>query len=89
MCFPYEPLTQAEEKFLRYMIFPEIRVNEFKQDELFALEPQEIKALDLTQESIAKNIGDGHRILKGVAVQPHFQRMDPCSSLQILQHSTM
>lgn len=67
VAFPFEPLTQAEEKFLRYMIFPEIRVNEFKQDELFALEPQEIKALDLTQESIAKNIGDGHRILKGVA----------------------
>jgi len=65
--FSFEALSYAEEKFLRYMIFPEIRVNEFKQDELFAVEPQEVKALDLSQESIAKNIGDGHRILKGVA----------------------
>ncbi|AXQ23255.1 hypothetical protein BEN71_14730 [Acinetobacter wuhouensis] len=67
VAFPFEALSYAEEKFLRYMIFPEIRVNEFKQDELFAVEPQEVKALDLSQESIAKNIGDGHRILKGVA----------------------
>ncbi|WP_353143515.1 3'-5' exonuclease [Acinetobacter pragensis] len=67
VAFAFEPLTYAEEKFLRYMIFPEIRVNEFKQDDLFTVEPQEVKALDLSQESIAKNIGDGHRILKGVA----------------------
>ena len=67
VAFPFQPLNFAEEKLLRYMIFPEIRVNEFKQDELFAVEPQEVKALDLSQESIAKNIGDGHRILKGVA----------------------
>lgn len=65
--FPFEKLSYAEEKFLLYMIFPEIRVNEFTQDELFTVKPQEIKALDLSQESIAKNIGDGHRILKGVA----------------------
>lgn len=65
--FPFEKLSYAEEKFLRYMIFPEIRVNEFTQDELFTIKPQEIKALNLSQESIAKNIGDGHRILKGVA----------------------
>ena len=65
--FPFEKLSYAEEKFLRYMIFPEIRVNEFTQDELFTIKPQEIKALDLSQELIAKNIGDGHRILKGVA----------------------
>lgn len=67
VAFPFENLSYAEEKFLRYMIFPEIRVNEFTQDELFTIKQQEIKALDLSQESIAKNIGDGHRILKGVA----------------------
>lgn len=67
VAFPFSPLSYVEEKFLRYMIFPEIRVNTFTQDELFKAEPQEIKALDLSQESIAKNIGDGHRILKGVA----------------------
>lgn len=67
VAFPFKALTYAEEKALRYMIFPEIRVNEFTQDELFAIEPQQIKALDLSQESIAKNIGEGHRILKGVA----------------------
>jgi hypothetical protein len=67
VAFPFAPLSYVEEKFLRYMIFPEIRVNTFTQDELFKAEPQEVKALDLSQESIAKNIGDGHRILKGVA----------------------
>ncbi len=65
--FSFKALSYAEEKFLRYMIFPEIRVNEFTQEELFSVEPQDAKALDLSQESIAKNIGDGHRILKGVA----------------------
>lgn len=67
VAFPFTALTDVEEKALRYMIFPEIRVNEFTQDELFSIEPQQIKALDLSQESIAKNIGEGHRILKGVA----------------------
>lgn len=67
VAFSFVPLTQTEEKLLRYMIFPEIRVNKFTQDELFTVEPQDVKALDLSQESIAKNIGDGHRILKGVA----------------------
>lgn len=67
VAFPFEALTYAEEKFLRYMIFPEIRVNQFTQDALFSAEPQDVKALDLSQESIAKNVGDGHRILKGVA----------------------
>ena len=65
--FSFPPLSYAEEKALRYMIFPEIRVNNFEQNELFYAEPQAIKALDITQELVAKNIGDGHRILKGVA----------------------
>ena len=67
VAFPFEALAYAEEKFLRYMIFPEIRVNNFEQNELFYAEPQAIKALDIAQELVAKNIGDGHRILKGVA----------------------
>ncbi len=65
--FNFHPLSYAQEKALRYMIFPEIRVNHLTQDDLFKAQAQDFKALDLQQESVAKNIGEGHRILKGVA----------------------
>ena len=65
--FSFQPLSYAQEKALRYMIFPEIRVNHLDQASLFSAQPQDFKALDLQQESVAKNIGEGHRILKGVA----------------------
>lgn len=65
--FQFNPLSYAQEKALRYMIFPEIRVNHLAQEELFTAQAQDFKALDLQQESVAKNIGEGHRILKGVA----------------------
>ena len=65
--FAFQPLTYAQEKALRYMIFPEIRVNHLTQQALFQAQAQDFKALDLQQESVAKNIGEGHRILKGVA----------------------
>ena len=65
--FTFEPLSYAQEKALRYMIFPEIRVNHLDQHSLFVAQAQDFKALDLQQESVAKNIGEGHRILKGVA----------------------
>lgn len=65
--FRFEALSAAQEKALRYMIFPEIRVNHLSQSALFEAQPQDIQALDLQQESVAKNIAEGHRILKGVA----------------------
>ncbi|WOE33911.1 3'-5' exonuclease [Acinetobacter baumannii] len=65
--FYFEPLTYTQVKTLRYLIFPEIRINTFENEELFDVKPQELMTLDIQQEMIAKNIGSGHRILKGVA----------------------
>ncbi|MBF7682949.1 AAA family ATPase [Acinetobacter sp. B5B] len=65
--FSFEPLSYTQVKTLRYLLFPEIRINTFETQELFEAEPQELMALDIQQEMIAKNIGPGHRILKGVA----------------------
>ncbi|HDG7212542.1 3'-5' exonuclease [Acinetobacter nosocomialis] len=65
--FYFEPLTYTQVKTLRYLLFPEIRINTFENDELFDAQPQELMTLDIQQEMIAKNIGAGHRILKGVA----------------------
>lgn len=65
--FSFKPLDYAQVKLLRYMLFPEIRVNNLENEDLFDAEPQDIMALDVQQEMVAKNIGTGHRILKGVA----------------------
>lgn len=65
--FYFEPLTYTQVKTLRYLLFPEIRINTFENDDLFDAQPQELMTLDIQQEMIAKNIGAGHRILKGVA----------------------
>lgn len=65
--FDFEPLNYTQLKTLRYLLFPEIRINALENHELFDAEPQDLMALDLQQEMIAKNIGTGHRILKGVA----------------------
>lgn len=65
--FSFEPLNYTQLKTLRYLLFPEIRINSLENQELFEAEPQDLMALDIQQEMIAKNIGSGHRILKGVA----------------------
>lgn len=67
--FPFEPLSNADLDAIRYALFPEIRINPPKNLELeLVLNDDElIKVLDRQQESIAKSLGPGHRILKGVA----------------------
>lgn len=62
--FPFEPLEYNEIQILRHILFPEIRIG---QQNLIDYEEMSVKALDLQQEKVAKMIGDGHRILKGVA----------------------
>lgn len=61
--FPFDPLTYNELKVLRYALFPEIRVSQLRRTK----EQESIRTLDLRQERTAKSIGEGHRILKGVA----------------------
>ena len=69
--FPFEPLTPDELKTLRYLIFPEVRINNVRSNSACALrDPHQselIRTLDLEQERTAKSILEGHRVLKGVA----------------------
>lgn len=63
--FQFDPLNYEEIKNLRYQLFPEVRVNKVRlrseEDERL------IKTLDRDQERTAKSLGEGHRVLKGVA----------------------
>lgn len=67
-----EPLTKEEMDAIRYHLFPEVRISaEFKQpvpyqDQLL-LSLHDIKAMDLHQENLAKQIGDKNRLIRGVA----------------------
>ncbi len=66
------PLTKEEMDAIRYHLFPEVRISaEFKQpvpyqDQLL-LSLHDIKAMDLHQENLAKQIGDKNRLIRGVA----------------------
>lgn len=55
---------------VRWHLFPEVRINEGAQAELFGEEemvPDLIKVLDMQQEQLARNLGNGHRVIHGVA----------------------
>jgi hypothetical protein len=64
--------TNEDIKAIRYHLFPEVRISaEFRQpayyqDQLL-LSLHNIKAMDLHQENMAKQIGDRHRLIRGVA----------------------
>jgi len=68
-------LTQPQIDRVRWHMFPEIRVNDDKQLELGDVEetkevlqiPDLIKVMDLQQEKIARGLGEGHRVIHGVA----------------------
>lgn len=54
---------------VRWIMFPEVRVNE--QPGLFADDeevlPDIMRVMDLQQEQLARSLGDGHRVIHGVA----------------------
>ena len=65
---------------IRWHLFPEIRINGNPQQDLFTkvkqsdedkssenLIPELVKLMDLQQEQLARSLGDGHRIIHGVA----------------------
>jgi hypothetical protein len=64
--FSFDPLTYDGLKTLRYQLFPEVRVNQVRKLRT-SKDEQLIQTLDLEQERTAKSLGEGHRILKGVA----------------------
>jgi hypothetical protein len=66
--FP-EKLTLPQIDRIRWMLFPEIRIAP-QQRELFEGEaelPDLMAVMDLQQEQLARSLGDGHRVIHGVA----------------------
>lgn len=65
-------LTDADIQAIRFHLFPEVRISaEFKpptehQDQLL-LSLHHLKTMDLHQENMAKQLGDKHRLIRGVA----------------------
>ena len=56
---------------VRWIMFPEVRVLPSEQGSLFAEEKDDIpdimRVMDLQQEQLARSLGDGHRVIHGVA----------------------
>jgi hypothetical protein len=65
------PLALPQFDRLRALLFPEVRVQQFELDlQPMPAAPHASRALavmDLQQEQLARSLGDGHRILRGVA----------------------
>jgi len=72
-----QKLSLPEIERIRWHLFPELRIED-SQGDLFieydddvreesATVPEIIKVMDLQQEQLARNLGDGHRVIHGVA----------------------
>jgi hypothetical protein len=73
-----EPLTLPQINRIRWHLFPEIRVRPPLQPDLLAEPsgptlpkvldiPDVVRVMDLQQEQLARSLGDGHRVIHGVA----------------------
>lgn len=65
-----EPLTLPEIDRVRWTLFPSVRIT--TQGELPGMEadsdvPDIVRVMDLQQEQLARSLGDGHRVVHGVA----------------------
>ena len=72
--FPYElyqTLTPTQIDRVRWILFPQIRIGEQAAlfDEASGAEevPDMLRVMDLQQERLARSLGDGHRVIHGVA----------------------
>lgn len=73
----HQPLTLPQIDRIRWHIFPEIRINAGNQADLFDLDeecdsvesliPDIVKVMDIQQEQLARSLGEGHRVIHGVA----------------------
>jgi hypothetical protein len=74
--FP-QPLTLPQIDRIRWHLFPEIRIDTSGQGDLFPSEtdddslgpllPDMVKVMDMQQELLARSLGEGHRVIHGVA----------------------
>ncbi len=70
------PLTLPQLDRIRWHLFPEIRIDSSRQADLFAADAEEdapglapdiVKVMDMQQELLARSLGEGHRVIHGVA----------------------
>jgi len=71
------PLTLPQVDRVRWHLFPEVRINTGATGNLFPTEPDEsenetllpdiVKVMDMQQELLARSLGEGHRVIHGVA----------------------
>ena len=65
------PLTLPEVERIRWHLYPEIRIDNlelFPQDAPDSVSvPEIVKVMDIEQEQLARNLGEGHRVIHGVA----------------------
>lgn len=71
------PLTLPQVDRIRWHLFPEIRINNGEQASLLpaayvdagveVLLPDIVKVMDMQQELLARSLGEGHRVIHGVA----------------------
>ncbi|HXM32049.1 MAG TPA: 3'-5' exonuclease [Chthoniobacterales bacterium] len=72
-----EPLTLPQLERVRWHLFPEIRIDSVQQDFLVppmgsngssgSATPVPVRVMDLQQEQLARSLGNGHRVIHGVA----------------------
>jgi hypothetical protein len=65
--WPFEPLTERQLAVLRAIIHPEIVISPPAREGGEAEQPASLKVMDLRQERNAHSLGEGHRIVYGVA----------------------
>jgi len=78
--FPYtfrEKLTLPQIDRVRWHLFPEVRIDAMAQESLFdtpqtqeetvASVPDIVRIMDVQQEQLARSLGEGHRVIHGVA----------------------
>ncbi len=68
----HSKLSLPQVERIRWRLFPELRINQqhglkFGQHDELADAPDDLRVMDLAQEEIARNLGDGHRVIHGVA----------------------
>lgn len=63
--FRQNSLSEEEITAIRGLLFPEVMITKYVEGDLLDLD--NLVAMDLHQESLARHLGDGHRLLRGVA----------------------
>ncbi len=68
-----EELTKEQINRIRWHLYPEIRIDVPQQEDLFeqiessSNYPDIVKIMDMQQEQLARSLGEGHRVIHGVA----------------------